>query len=208
MATIPMTAAPATAPTEERRRATHRRAHRHCFVCGDAAPGGLGLRFSVGPDGVVATDWCSPPDYQSYDDILHGGLIVTLLDSAMVQALFARGVVARTAELRVRYHRPVRTGEPVAVAARLDRHFNSLYCLEAEVRQQAVICATAQAKFMASAPASPVVAELPAGQTSPRAKGASSRLGIAPAASKEHRHYEPCPKSRTPDVEKTPVPAG
>ena len=144
-----MTAAPATAPTEERRRATHRRAHRHCFVCGDAAAGGLGLRFRVMADGRVEAEWRSPSEYQSYDGILHGGLIATLLDGAMVQALFARGVVARTAELRVRYRHPVHVGEPVTVTARLVKFFDALYCLEAEVRQQVVICGTAEAKFVA-----------------------------------------------------------
>ena len=137
------------APTEERQRATHRRAHPHCFACGEAAPGGLRLQFRLAADGGVEADRCSPPHYQSYDGILHGGLIATLLDGTKLHALFARGVVGRTAELRVRYHHPVRTGEPMAIATRLGRHFHSLCCLEAEVRQQALICATAQAKFTA-----------------------------------------------------------
>jgi uncharacterized protein (TIGR00369 family) len=144
-----MKAAPATVPTEERRRATHRHAHRRCFVCGEDAPGGLGLQFHVRPDGRVEGTWRSPPAFQSYDGILHGGLIATLLDAAMVQALFARGVVARTAELRVRYRQPVRIGEPVTVTAHLIRFYDALYCLAGEVRQQAGVCAAAEAKFMA-----------------------------------------------------------
>lgn len=142
----------ATAPTEACRCATHRRAHPHCFACGEAVPGGLGLQFRVGCDGGVAADWTCPAFYQSYDGILHGGLIATLLDCAMVQALFAHGVVARTAELRVRYHHPVHTGERVTVTAWLRTQCGPLYCLEAEVRQQGVECTTAQAKFMETIP--------------------------------------------------------
>jgi acyl-coenzyme A thioesterase PaaI-like protein len=128
----------------------HRRAHPHCFACGEEAAGGLGLCFRVTPEGVVAADWCCPPAGRSYDGILHGGLIATLLDSAMVHALFARNIVARTADLHVRFHHPVQTGGPVTVAASLRAHCGPLYCLEAEVRQAGVVCASAQAKFMAT----------------------------------------------------------
>lgn len=139
-----------TAPTEELRQAVHRRAHPHCFACGEESTGGLGLRFHVTDQGVVAADWRCPAACRSYDGILHGGLIATLLDGAMVHALFARNIEARTADLHVRYHRPVRTGEPVTVAAALRAHCGPLYCLEAEVRQAGAVCASAQAKFMAS----------------------------------------------------------
>ncbi|MDD3178816.1 MAG: PaaI family thioesterase [Opitutaceae bacterium] len=138
----------AIAPTEERRQSTHQRTHSHCFACGEEAGSGLGLLFRVGFDGGVTADWSCPETYRSYEGILHGGLIATLLDSAMVHALFARGIVAMTAELRVRYRHPVRLGEPVTVAARLREHYGPLYCLEAAVRQQDAICATARAKFM------------------------------------------------------------
>lgn len=140
----------AIAPTEEQRRLVHQREHALCYACGRDVTGGLGLRFQVEIDGSVTTDWSCPPSSRSYAGILHGGLIATLLDSAMVHALFARGVVARTAELRIRYHHPVGTDAPVQVTARLTARCGPLYCLEAAVSQNGVDCATAQAKFMAN----------------------------------------------------------
>ncbi|MDD2763196.1 MAG: PaaI family thioesterase [Opitutaceae bacterium] len=139
----------ATAPTEGRRRDAQQRAHPHCFVCGDPQAGGLGLAFRVLPDGGVAADWHCPSKSQGFDGILHGGLIATLVDSAMVHALFARGVVARTAELRVRYRHPVRAGHPVSVVARLCWQTGPLSCLKAEVCQEGAVRANAQGKFMA-----------------------------------------------------------
>ena len=68
----------------------------------------------------------------------------------MVHALFARNIVARTGELRVRYFHPVQTDESVIVTAGLRTHCGPLYCLNANVRQKGVICAKAQAKFMAT----------------------------------------------------------
>jgi acyl-coenzyme A thioesterase PaaI-like protein len=138
-----------TAPTEERRRFTQHQAHPHCFACGDPQAGGLGLAFRVLPDGGVAADWLCPAEFQGCDGILHGGLIATLVDSAMVQALFARGVVARTAELSVRYRHPVRASHPAHVVARLCAQTGPLYCLKAEVRQEGAVRASAQGKFMA-----------------------------------------------------------
>jgi len=114
--------------------------------------GGLGLCFRVADDGTVTADWRCPASGRSYDGILHGGLIATLLDSAMVHALFARNIVARTAELRVRYFHPVQTDEPVLVTAGLRTHCGPLYYMDAEVRQAGVACAKAQAKFMAIDP--------------------------------------------------------
>lgn len=154
-----MTMATAVAPTEELRRATHRRMHRLCFACGDEAAGGLGLQFRLDGDCGVRAEWDCPARYRSYDGILHGGLIATLLDCAMVQALFAHGIVAHTAELNLRYRRPVSTGVAVTVSARLRARCGVLCVLAAEVRQQGAVCATAQAKFMARPTEDPVAAE-------------------------------------------------
>ena len=148
---IRMMTATVSAATEDRRRRVHGRAHLLCFACGESAGGGLGLRFHVEDDGVVATDWNCPATYQGYAGVLHGGVIATLLDSAMVHALFARGIAARTAELRVRYRHPVRTDESVVITARLGTQIGPLYVLDANLGQHGTVCATARAKFMAGA---------------------------------------------------------
>lgn len=137
------------APTEATRRATGRREHPHCFVCSDPADGGLGLQFQVTADAGVRAWWTCPAGGESYPGIVHGGVVAMLLDAAMVHVLFARGIAARTGELRVRYHHAVRTTEPLKVTARLGAAYQPLYRLEAEVRQHGVLCATARAKFMA-----------------------------------------------------------
>jgi uncharacterized protein (TIGR00369 family) len=143
-----------TEPTEAARRALSEREHRRCCVCGPEAEGGWHVRFETAADGAVRADWRSRPGDQSYAGVLHGGVIATLLDAAMVQALFARGVTARTAELRVRYRRPVRAGAAVRVSARLRRRFGALYVVAAELRQDEALCVTAEGRFMAAAGAS------------------------------------------------------
>ncbi len=136
------------APTEDLLRSTCRREHPHCFACSDPAEGGLGLRFNIGPDGGVHAGWTPPPGCESYPGLVHGGLIATLLDAAMLHALFARGVAARTGELRIRYRNPVCIGAPITIHAWLRRQCGALFELEAKLRQGASLCAEAGAKFM------------------------------------------------------------
>jgi len=125
MTTARIMPAAAAAPTEDRRRFVQRQAHPHCFACAAAADGGLGLAFRALAGGGVAADWLCPAAFQGFDGILHGGLTATLLDGAMVHVLFARGIVARTAGLSMRYRRPLRPSdrpEPVNRSLRPFRH--------------------------------------------------------------------------------------
>lgn len=138
----------AAEPAEAVLRATGRREHPHCFACSDPAEGGLGLSFRVESDGGVAAVWECSAGGESYPGILHGGLVATLLDAAMTHALFARGIVGRTGELRVRYRHPVCLGSAVVVRAELTNDRDPLFVLAATLRQGGSLCAEARARFM------------------------------------------------------------
>lgn len=124
--------------------------HRSCFACRPVAEGGLGLQFFVQPDESVRAEWMPVPGGESYAGILHGGLQATVLDSAMTQALFARDVVARTGELRVRYLKPVEIGQRCVISAWQVEAYGPLHRLRADLLQSGVVCAKAEAKFMES----------------------------------------------------------
>ena len=140
----------ATAPIEAALHARCVREHSACFACRPAEQGGLGLSFAVQPDGSVTAEWTCPPGGESYAGIVHGGLLATALDSAMVHALFARGIVARTGELNVRFCQAVGSGKPTTVTARLREAHPPLFQLEAEIHQAGVLCARGNGKFMAN----------------------------------------------------------
>ena len=86
--------------------------------------------------------------HQGYDGLLHGGMTSTLLDAAMTHCLFARGVQALTAELKVRFISPVCTGQQVMVTADLVGSKRGIYQLEAQVTQGQQVLARASAKFI------------------------------------------------------------
>jgi len=125
------------------------REHAKCFACRPASEGGLGLEFLVQPDGSVTASWTCPPTVESYAGIVHGGILATALDSAMVHVLFASGIIARTGELRIRYRRSVRSGVPTHVTARLCDALTPLFRLEAGIAQAGELCTQASGKFMA-----------------------------------------------------------
>ncbi len=136
------------APTDARMRAVCDREHRGCYACRSVAKGGLGFSFIVQPDGAVATTWVCPPGSEGYPGVVHGGILATAMDSAIVHALFARGVVARTGELLIRYRQSVSADSAISVSARLGNAYPPLYHMEAEIHQMGVLCAFAKAKFM------------------------------------------------------------
>ena len=90
-----------------------------CFVCGESNPRGLNVRFNQVGDKVVVETVVSP-EFEGYPGRVHGGVVSALLDetigwacSAATHRLFL------TAELTVRFKRPVPGGEPIVVTGRM-----------------------------------------------------------------------------------------
>ncbi len=82
----------------------------NCFACGRANARGLGLRFQECEGGAMAAEWTPEADFEGYRGIIHGGIVSTVLDEAMAKVVADSGVKALTAELRVRFRKPVSTG--------------------------------------------------------------------------------------------------
>ena len=123
--------------------------HRDCFACGVCNPLGLQLHFEVGEDGVAAATWSPSPEFTSYPDRVHGGIIATLLDSAMVHALFARNVTGVTVESKTRYQKPVKLPDPVRITGWVESVRHGVYLCRAEIQQERKRIVWTEAKFMA-----------------------------------------------------------
>lgn len=88
----------------------------HCFVCGEKNPHGLHLKFSL-HEGKVSSEFVPQKIHQGYKDIIHGGIISTIIDEAMVKAALMQGIPAVTAEITMRFKNPLTVGEKVIVEA-------------------------------------------------------------------------------------------
>lgn len=89
-------------------------ANSNCFACGRQNSSGLHLTFEYGPKGVEAT-WFPSEACESFQGTVHGGIIATVLDEAMSNAIMTRGWQAFTVSLNIRFHSRTCPGERLAV---------------------------------------------------------------------------------------------
>lgn len=122
--------------------------HPECYACGPANGHGLALEFQPVGDGTVEATFSCRPVFAGYPGMLHGGIICTLLDGAMTNCLFARGLAAVTVDMAVRFRRPVAVNRPAIVRARPDSESSPLHRMAAELIQDGRVVATATARFL------------------------------------------------------------
>jgi acyl-coenzyme A thioesterase PaaI-like protein len=136
-----------TASSQTRLKTVRTQAHPYCMVCSQSNPLGLGLEFTVNDGGGVTASLHGHSALEGFQGCLHGGMIACLLDGAMTNCLFAHGHVAMTAELKVRYRKPVFIGQQMTIRAWITRSHSPLHLLEAELKQEGCTKAIGSAKF-------------------------------------------------------------
>ncbi len=122
--------------------------HATCLLCGRSHPDGFHLDFVMREDGSVRADFACDERFAGYPGQIHGGVVASLLDSAMTNCLYLHGHTAVTAELTVRYHLGLIIGCPAEMIGRLDRIARLLYHASAELIQDGRRVASAKARFM------------------------------------------------------------
>jgi acyl-coenzyme A thioesterase PaaI-like protein len=88
----------------------------NCFACGPTNPIGLHVHFdrAAEAEGVVA-HLALAPHYQGWRGIAHGGIVMALLDEAMAHAAGFAGHRGVTANVSVRFRKPVPLEQPIEV---------------------------------------------------------------------------------------------
>jgi acyl-coenzyme A thioesterase PaaI-like protein len=126
---------------------TRLREHKDCVFCGNDDRAGLRIEFKVCGPGSVQGRFHCPPLLQSYPETLHGGFTSALLDAAMTNCLFSQGVVAVTAELTVRYLKPIQLDLTAEITGTLKSQAHPLYYMTGELHQERRLVARAKATF-------------------------------------------------------------
>lgn len=148
------TAAPASAPTRSPSSAAPLEelffpfGDGGCFGCSKSNPDGLHLRFFR--DGEEVTGTCMVPDkFHGAPQIVHGGIVATILDEFSCAAAVAlAGSRVVTGELQVRYERPCPVERPLAVRARIVSTDHPRYIvIEAEIHQDGARVVRSSGKF-------------------------------------------------------------
>ena len=122
--------------------------HANCVVCSSSNERGLRLEFALLEEGSVETAFNCDKAFEGYANVLHGGVISSILDGAMTSCMFAHGCSAVTAELNVQFRHPVVAGQAATVRAWITRSAPPLYILKAEVLQDGQVKAMTTGKFM------------------------------------------------------------
>ena len=98
----------------------------NCFGCAPTNPIGLKLEFAAAHRQCTSR-FSLGPDYESYPGVIHGGIVATILDETLAQAVYRHGnVSAFTVGLRVRYGHPMKTNIPYVAIGEIIRANNTL----------------------------------------------------------------------------------
>jgi len=119
----------------------------YCFVCGPQNPIGLKARFAIDPD--TKSSRCElqlSREFQGWENVVHGGMLSSLLDEAAIYACRSCGKRFVTAELKVTFRKPVAVGVPLMVSAQVVNQKRKLFEVQAQLEQEGEICAVAEVK--------------------------------------------------------------
>jgi uncharacterized protein (TIGR00369 family) len=125
-------------------------AYQGCFACGMRNDMGLKLVFRQEGDEIVTE--CTPePHFQGFPGVLHGGIVVTLLDEALSRTATAEGRWMMTGKLEIRFRSAAPVGRRLRVSARALTSRARMLQAVAEVRladEPETVIATAEGTFL------------------------------------------------------------
>ncbi len=129
-----------------------------CFVCGELNPDGLRLKFAYPEPGRCRAEFAAAPKFQGWRGVVHGGIIAALLDEAFAHArggpARGGGEAAVTAEMTVKFKRPVRTGDRVVLEGRVvAEHGRVVECESTLADESGTTLASATGKLVKLRPA-------------------------------------------------------
>ncbi len=114
-----------------------------CFVCGTTNPKGLHAEFEKTEGGAEAI-YVPAREQEGWPGIIHGGILLALMDEAMSYALFFHDIHAFTARLDSRFRRPARPDEALRITAEMFNRRRPL--VDATARITTVVGAVAVAE--------------------------------------------------------------
>ena len=123
------------------------KSHERCLLCGSKNRAGLNLKFRC-EDGTVSAEVLTNLLHQGYAGILHGGVITSLLDCAMCNALFNHGVEGVTVDMNVSFKKEVPCDSTLTLVGKVLDGRGPIYKTEARIMLSGVDYAVARARFV------------------------------------------------------------
>ena len=119
----------------------------YCFVCGPENPIGLKLDFAF--DGrTIKTEYIPRKEHQGYMNIVHGGIVSTLLDEVMVKIAIELGKPAVTAQMDIRLKKAVNIRTQITVSAEITKETRKTLEAYAKATVNGEVIADARGKLI------------------------------------------------------------
>ena len=123
-----------------------------CLVCGRDNPHGLKLDLHVDADtSTVRVEFTPRPEHIGFEGVVHGGVIATVLDEAMVWcATWSGRRFCVCAELTTRFRKEAAVGRALVIEAKIESRRSRLITTTGEVRdaETGEIVALGTAKYV------------------------------------------------------------
>jgi acyl-coenzyme A thioesterase PaaI-like protein len=109
-------------------------ADNYCFVCGKDNPKGFKIQVRyLEAEMAAETELSLPREFQGWAEVIHGGILATMLDELMAHAVWHFAGPGLTLSMEVRFHQPLKPDEPILVRGVLHTQNGSRRMAEGEV---------------------------------------------------------------------------
>ncbi len=123
----------------------------HCFCCGKDNDKGLKLKFEYPVEGTAETSLVVPDYFTGWENLTHGGLISMLLDETMAHSCISSKLIGVTAELTVRFKKPLPVGTEIFVKGTISELKGRIALTSGEIKDAAdTVYATGKARFIST----------------------------------------------------------
>jgi acyl-coenzyme A thioesterase PaaI-like protein len=110
----------------------------YCFACGARNPIGIHMQVDYREDIVAAESLLAlPKEFQGWQEVIHGGILATLLDEIMMHAVWHFAGAGVTLGMEVQFRQPLAPGEVVMVQGRLTETKGRRLKAQGEIIRQA-----------------------------------------------------------------------
>jgi uncharacterized protein (TIGR00369 family) len=123
--------------------------YNECFVCGKDNPSGFDITFYY-RNGRIEANFVPQERHTGYKNVVHGGLLATLLDECMGwSSILSRKVMCVAAELSVRYKVSAHVGDNLTVHGELVADRKRIINVQGEiVRDDGTVICSGEGKFV------------------------------------------------------------
>ncbi len=122
---------------------------RYCFACGSLNPIGLHMEVSYLEQKAVSK-LCLKREFQGWHNIVHGGVVATILDEIMAHAVMHYVGKGVTTSLQITYRDPVPVGQEVSVVGYVVERKSRVAVARGEIRRAGneKVAATGESRFI------------------------------------------------------------